>query len=465
MKVSNTVLQFPSAIQARANGSESAEKSIEVQGLNDFEVFFKELKKEAKAEGMTEELSEDDAREMFQMWQHEYQEGIEFDNDVVDGSQASRQMFEGEQDSYSDEDANSDDDIDWDEDSDSDKEEETTADQRTAQLDDDLVVDFAEEGRNRLTITEPDLNRADFPLSLAEPKVASVPGLAELDGLRELTDVDDSELYRIKDLAAALPGMPIGRIKKVAKAFENTLGYPSLLTLVPLLRETLPDFVTLQYLKQLNQRNAEFVLQRAEQDGLVDQGVLNAMLQVKTSAKSLDEAENFHRNEFRRHNLVSSRIYFATVEIPIEPRSFAYHFQLQKPTEYSDRLVFQMLVESHTISRALDFKRRIESEKRTLDLASYGTLIDYYGSHKQLGSSICLLKECVVVHGTPPSQKYLSSTRLLAQQLEMHDELGLNELLGKDPIAWLKHGERHLKREKSYKGRRDVKWVYNRLLS
>jgi hypothetical protein len=146
------------------------------------------------------------------------------------------------------------------------------------------------------------------------------------------------------------------------------------------------------------------------------------------------------------------------------PRAATYQFPFQKPTTYSDRLMLQMLVDNHRLPRALDFKRRIENEKRTLDLPSYGTLVDYYGRHHQLGSAISLLKECVVVHGSSPSEKYLSSTRLLARQLQMHDELRLNELIGDDPIEWLKHGERHLKRERSQKGRRNVRLANNRIL-
>jgi hypothetical protein len=126
--------------------------------------------------------------------------------------------------------------------------------------------------------------------------------------------------------------------------------------------------------------------------------------------------------------------------------------------------MLQMLVENHRLPRALDFKRRIESEKRTLDLPSYGTLVDYYARHHQLGSAMNLLKECLVVHGSSPSEKYMSSTRLLSRQLGMHDELRLGELIGEDPTEWLKHGERHLKRERSHKGRRNVRLAYNRIL-
>lgn len=114
--------------------------------------------------------------------------------------------------------------------------------------------------------------------------------------------------------------------------------------------------------------------------------------------------------------------------------------------------------------RALDFKSRIEGEKRTLDLPSYGSLIDYCAKHGQLGSAIMFLNESIALHGSPPSEKFLNSTRVLARQLGMHDTLKLTQKIGTDPTEWLKHGERHLKREKSKKGRRDVNLAYNRIL-
>ena len=123
-----------------------------------------------------------------------------------------------------------------------------------------------------------------------------------------------------------------------------------------------------------------------------------------------------------------------------------------------------MLIENNRLTRALDFKHRVEDEKRKLDLPSYGSLIDYCSKHDQLGSAIMFLNESVAVHGSPPSEKYLSSTRVLARQLGMQDALNLTQILGRDPTDWLKHGERYLKREKSKKGRRDVHLAYNRIL-
>ncbi len=123
-----------------------------------------------------------------------------------------------------------------------------------------------------------------------------------------------------------------------------------------------------------------------------------------------------------------------------------------------------MFVENNRLQRALDFKRTIEQDKRRIDIPSYGSLIEYYSKHHQLGSAMILLKECVAVHGSPPSEKYLNGTRVLARQLQMESKLRLNELIGNDPIEWLKYGERFMKREKSKKGRRNVQLAYNRIL-
>lgn len=119
-----------------------------------------------------------------------------------------------------------------------------------------------------------------------------------------------------------------------------------------------------------------------------------------------------------------------------------------------------MLLSNSRPSRALRFKQRIENEKRTLDIPSYGSLVEYYSRHGQLGTAMMLLKECISVHGSPPGEASLKSLRLLCKKHEVDDEVQLNQMIGVDPIEWLKHGERHLKRERSKKGRRDIRLAY-----
>ena len=127
------------------------------------------------------------------------------------------------------------------------------------------------------------------------------------------SDQELAEREAIRDLSLALPGLPMGRLKRIRSAFTTSLTYPSLLALVPLLREKMPDYVSSAWLKKMNTRNAEFALGKAVEDGIMDVHVLNAILQVKTSAGSLDKALEFHRDEFRKNELVSI---FRCAEVP-----------------------------------------------------------------------------------------------------------------------------------------------------
>jgi hypothetical protein len=165
---------------------------------------------------------------------------------------------------------------------------------------------------------------------------------------------------------------------------------------------------------------------------------LNGALQVKTSAGSLDEALAYHEDEFEKNGLT--------------------------PTAYSDRLVLQMLVGNNRLTRALAFKQKVEEDGRHLDVISYGSLIEYYGNHGKLGSAMMVLRECLAIHGAPPGAKSVAKIRLLCRQHDMEAKLRLEELIGKDPMEWLRHGEANLKREMSYKGRRDINLARNRMV-
>lgn len=103
----------------------------------------------------------------------------------------------------------------------------------------------------------------------------------------------------------ALPGLPASRARKVLRTFEKSLNYPSMLELVPILRENMPDHLTSGWLKRRNIRNAEVVLQQAQEEDVVDVPIMNGALQVKTSAGSLDEALAYHEEEFEKNDLVS----------------------------------------------------------------------------------------------------------------------------------------------------------------
>ncbi len=213
------------------------------------------MKREALAYGLDEEPSEEDARELFEALQEEFATGEGIDEDEEDLDQ-----------------------------------------QGTSQT-------FHAENPDSISYTHSDLAPIDENNSAEKES-----RLALLNDHIELSRLKPDDIAKIRDLQRALPGLPISRLRKVTKAFESTLGYPSILTLVPILRESLPDHLTSGRLKRMNTSNANFVLQKAEEYRVVDISLLNSMLQVKTSASSLDDAESFHRDEFRRHNLVSPKI-------------------------------------------------------------------------------------------------------------------------------------------------------------
>jgi hypothetical protein len=123
-----------------------------------------------------------------------------------------------------------------------------------------------------------------------------------------------------------------------------------------------------------------------------------------------------------------------------------------------------MLVDSNRISRALDFKSKIEAEGRHIDLLSYGSLIEYYGNHGEIGDAIITLKECISTHKTYPGEKSLKQLRLICRKQGLEDDINLLQLIGEDPMAWLREGESKLKREYSKKGRRYVDFARNRMV-
>jgi hypothetical protein len=200
----------------------------------------------------------------------------------------------------------------------------------------------------------------------------------------------------------------------------------------------MPDYITATWLKQMGGMTARFVMHKASQDGVIDVHMLNGVLELDTSAGSLDRALEFHQTQFEAHGL--------------------------EPTGYSDRLVLQMFLKNNRVHRALTFKQTVEEAGRTLDIQAYGSLIEFCGRHQQLGSGILLLKECTSIHKGRPGEASLSKIRLLCRQAGLVEDAGLTALMGEDPAEWLRHGEAKLKREHSKRGRRDVQLPRNVLL-
>jgi hypothetical protein len=257
----------------------------------------------------------------------------------------------------------------------------------------------------------------------------------------EVTDsdeVDSAEAeydYKLGRLRELLPSFSDFRLNKIIEVYDKSLGDPSFLELIPIVRENMPDYVTATWLKQMTSLTASFVIQKAAEENVINTEILNAVLELQTSGGSLDRAIEFHQTEFALHNV--------------------------EPTEYSDRLVLQMLLRNNRFNRALAFKQIVDGSGRSLDIKAYGSLIEYCSRRRQLGSALLLLKECLSVHSAPPGEASLSNLRLLCRQAGIEDEIGLAGMIGQDPVEWLRHGERELKREYSKKGRRDVQLSRN----
>jgi len=253
-------------------------------------------------------------------------------------------------------------------------------------------------------------------------------------GLDRADSIVDDELAALKNL---LPAYSYRRLRKIQRAFHNSLGDPSMTDLIPLVRERMPDYLTATWLKQMSALTTRYVVQKASEDGLVDEHMVNGALEVETSSGSLDRALDFYNTEFSRHGLT--------------------------PNQYSSRLVVQMMLKNNRFSRAMAFKDRFEGESgQNLDILAYGSLVEYCSRRKQVGSALMLLAECLEIHGAAPGEASLSKLRDLCRKAGIYGKL--TAMVGEDPVEWLKHGERHLKREMSKKGRRDVQFARNRLL-
>ncbi len=253
------------------------------------------------------------------------------------------------------------------------------------------------------------------------------------------TDTDDVvEDYRLTRLRELLPHFSDRRLIKIVQCYQRSLGDPSILELIPIVRENMPDYITSTWLKQMATMTAKSAIQKAAQNELINPEILNSVLELHTSSGSLDRAIEFHQTEFAAHNL--------------------------EPTEYSDRLVVQMLLRNNRFNRALDFKQTVQSSGRSLDIKAYGSLVEFCARRKQLGSALLLLKECLSTHGAAPGEASLSNLRILCRQAGIVDEIGLKRMIGTDPIEWLRQGEREKKREYSKKGRRNVQLARNVML-
>lgn len=284
---------------------------------------------------------------------------------------------------------------------------------------------------------EDDLFSDDAMARLAEEMQSKTSLQDVAPHFEESFEILDEEVDpELEELRAALPAFSDRRLRRVQRAFAKNLGTPSLLDLVKICRETMPDYVTNTWLKHMSILTGRYVMKQAIREGLVDIHMLNGVLQLETSLGRLDQALEFHQTEFGKHGL--------------------------KATSYSDRLVLQMFLNNKRLTRALKFKESVERDGRILDLQSYGSLVDYCAKRGEIGSAMLLLHECLDKHkGGHPGQAHLAQLRIVYRKASDLDEKDLEALIGPDPIQWLKYGEAHLKREMSKKGRRNVQLAQN----
>lgn len=214
----------------------------------------------------------------------------------------------------------------------------------------------------------------------------------------------DHELDALREM---LPAFPESRLRAVRDIFHKSLDNPPLLELIPVVRETMPDYVSGSWLQKMSFLTAKFVARQAAVEEKIDIHMLNGILGLYTAAGSLDNALEFHQTEFEQYGF--------------------------KPTEYSDRLVLQMFLKNNRFARALAFKQSVENGNRALDLKAYGSLIEYCSRRRQLGSGMLLARECVSLHGKMPEEASLKRLRLLSRQAGL--ETQLEEIVGEDPFS------------------------------
>lgn len=136
----------------------------------------------------------------------------------------------------------------------------------------------------------------------------------------------------------------------------------------------------------------------------------------------------------------------------------------QTPTTHSDRLLLEMLIKKKRLSRAFSLKESIEQEGRTVDLLSYGSFVEHFGNRNQLGSALLLIKECIETHGVPPGEKSLKNVRLMCRQNDLTELVGLEKMVGEDPLEWFRRGQELQRKQDKRSRSSDMKFGMNRLL-
>jgi hypothetical protein len=159
----------------------------------------------------------------------------------------------------------------------------------------------------------------DLNNSLPETRISQNPA-PKFDTVEEEYDTVSSSLTQLDseieikdDLDIVLYGLPSTRIEKVRSEFKRNLGMPSMLRLVPLLRENMPENITRDWLIQKNIKDARIVVNKAENEGVLNDHMRQSMLQVYAQGKNPLQALDYYTNEIKVRVLTSSyrKVYLA----------------------------------------------------------------------------------------------------------------------------------------------------------
>lgn len=403
-----------------------------------FELFFTELKAEVAEHG-EEEVSEEEAQELYQLMKDEYNEVMSMDpNDLAELSTKAMQG-QAQQDLKLPGDGGSSDEI-----------VKTSTQVGSMQPSPSALGPTPSGGGELSQGTAARTTTSTATVEMDEAFWSQVTGELKMDLgesiegsiSHEVEEISETDLlqsdFQLGLLREVLPTFSDTRLVRIQRAFHASLREPSILELIPLVRERMPDYLTNTWLKQMSALTSRFVIHKAAQEGLVDMHMLNGVLELEAASGSLERAVEFYETKYAENGLA--------------------------PNGYTDRMMIQMFLKNNRFSRALAFKQKVESNGRVADLSSYGSFIDFCSRRDQMGSALMLLKECAAVHGATPGEASLTQLRALCRRTNMTDEVGLTDLIGEDPVQWLKHGEAHLKREYSKKGRRNVLLARNRVV-
>ena len=155
------------------------------------------------------------------------------------------------------------------------------------------------------TNTTPTTTTTTLETRTSSSSVANMASSSPLSSMEKALDVEEAD--EEDDLARMLPGMPRSRLMAIRKTFRDTLGTPSLLSLVPILRENVPFHAgrSHTWLQKKYLREARNLMEQAKRTDHVDVHMLNGMLDVLAEHGSIDEALAHHAHAYRNKGLVS----------------------------------------------------------------------------------------------------------------------------------------------------------------